>query len=768
MGQSLSFKQILLYLNVDLSSQEQTLLVSKLENAAKGNKKGFERFSNEKIQLFLNEHYPQLWKSNYKKSDAYQNLLQQEIDRRVDFAKQEGKDIDLDEIEQLSHAKLLHVVEQKYNQHLTDLDNHHAEAEKSFNESMVTYEANRLAMSVEAFLAQEFQRYQRLALTLEKLGNAIATIEKDSFKKSNLQLDASTPDYQRWAAMLVNAEDEKLDQDMKDLNIGIKRGERAERLETWAQNIGLVLKFLSISLALASMSHHFASEVTEEIVEESIEEVSLTVETTSLLTVGVIFWLKGDSKLGWVYIGIGIANLITEIITSIADFGGTHFMSTTTSASVIAFVGSACSFALAYLNQQQIDESQKRLVNINSELGLIDKELQTAAKAKQEKQKLVQGKNENLLVRRELERKLQKRVDFEISHVNKTLLLESLIEKKQRLEPSLEKQKEKINKIETSLKKLRNQKSLLESESKSDTEQTFSLLEQINHIDSVIASKLEHLEIEQQQSIKINQQYQKIISKYQKTKLDLAVLEQSEAANFVASDEIKQKLDALNSKFTGYLKREREIEHRITNSQTNDKELVAQRSALIEVSFFEKAQIKDKRISRNINIANGVILIAAGITSIVMGSIASAGTLPIIMISLSALSLGLALLRRFTFGSSPYSEKLKEQKQELMQYGKVIEHRLEIQNNLNIDDQQFNELQITLHDMIINKPGHAKQILEKISALSAANLSVEEISSARKALSTELEAFQLKQITNLLNPTNEHEQNGQYVFTTGL
>lgn len=727
---------ILDYLEVGLSQEEQQLLLLKLDAVNSANLDAYKKFPEVKQKAFLNDQYPERWKQQFTQQEEYLELFNKEMERRLNkLPENEREQADMQHIRSCTEARLMRFVNISYQHHAEAISLGEVQAVTSFEQDMLAYYQERH----NNFLVHQQMRYKGLANTLERLGKVIERIEGDNH--------ANTPDFRRWAHFLAHAEEGTAAHELKALKIGLSRDEKSEAVENWAQTAVIVLKMISLGIAIFSITTHLTNFFTEEAFKEGLEEGAVSFECGSLLVAGLILCLKGDTNLGRKYLGLGGMMLTAEIVTGIADFGP-HFMSAAGSASVLAFVGGACCLALAYINHGHMQEAIKRNDVVMQKISEIEQELDDAYQPERDKEKL-QG--EQLSLERTINiinQQLPKRLDYE----------EKLREMKQ--------SKILLDESEHALEQIRSDRDKC-IESINSAEQDLALLENNSEAQLVDKEKLklkisqsrEELEmLDSELDISHQEMRQRTVA-YQQA---LHLAQQHPGKNLESREVLTAHLETAQNTLASNVEKIEAIQQQLSKLKELQQTLTHERDSLYAISFAEKAAIKDCKMNRNYFIAYGVSLIAVGTITLALGSAATMGVLPIALLAVSAVGLGLALIKRYVIGNNPHAEKIKHAHHEIESFSKFIDTKDLIVKHLAIEDGQYVALKSFLHDLIVDSPDKAEVILEKLEQLSQVDISPQNLIEYKQDLSRLLEANGGKKLAAQLELHEEDDEREGY------
>ncbi len=367
LSSSNELKQLFSYLEVGITAPEQDFLFAKLLNSNESDSlslEAFKTFPALELVKFIDSDYKEQWLEHKNltenfvpdSSDGAQSLVRQQV---IYISKQDNdyrehietfKDGDADAVQVINNALLKHKVEILNQKKQLNLN--HADAEKEF-------------------LMSEKEAFKKQFDTLDKLYKVIGRVEGGCLNGSEgngSENHFKKADYSRWAQYLSHEKDDRTVEAISKLKIGLTRSERIEKVEHYTQMAGMVLKILSVALAISAgdFSKAFA-----ETGKDVLEQSHVATESASLLVTGIVLMLKGETKLGLTYIGIGTTMLAAQIATSLSEFG-LHMFSAAASTMLLSFVSGACCFAMAGLTQYHISKSDKKIDVLNSKIAEIN------------------------------------------------------------------------------------------------------------------------------------------------------------------------------------------------------------------------------------------------------------------------------------------------------------------------------------------------------------------------------------------------------------
>lgn len=201
--------------------------------------------------------------------------------------------------------------------------------------------------------------------------------------------------------------------------------------------------------------------------------------------------------------------------------------------------------------------------------------------------------------------------------------------------------------------------------------------------------------------------------------------------------------------------------------------LLEERTECEKVLLLEKAKVKDLKNSRNLWIASSMLFIAAGTIAMVGLSVASMGVFPLFALAVAAAGIGLAVARHYISGDHSYTEKLKEEDQNIRQYTDLLQNNQQLSDSYHIDlnaelrisSGLLNQTKVTtmrdyLRDLVVHQPQKAEQIIKALDALAdfAKNNEVTKQSSQKDKL--------LNDLKEAMNPSPHLSANKSTLFNT--
>jgi hypothetical protein len=242
----------------------------------------------------------------------------------------------------------------------------------------------------------------------------------------------------------------------------------------------------------------------------------------------------------------------------------------------------------------------------------------------------------------------------------------------------------------------------------------------------------------------------------------LNLVQQHPGKNLESSEVLTENLETAQNTLTTNAEKIEAIQQQLPQLKELQQTLTHERDSLYAISFAEKAAIKDYKMNRNYFIAYGVSLIAVGAITLALGSAATMGALPIALLAVSAVGLGLALIKRYVIGNNPHAEKIKHAHQEIESFSKFIDTKDLIVKNLAIEDSQYAALKSFLHDLIVDSPDNAEVILEKLEQLGQVDISPQNLIDYKQDLSRLLEANGGKKLAAQLELHEEDDEREGY------
>ena len=710
--------EVFTYVNVDLSEDEQALLVDKLI-ASNGEQDGgealniYRQFNPKEKQHFLNSDYPDLWLDSFRQSE---DAAQRKVIIRERLAADAS---DGEAPEELVNMFFAAYCERQYRHHCAKVREGELLANQQFDRIMLKNVAFAHVAEVVAdldeeevirqYVEDERIKYEKLVHTLQRLHTVISRVEGSQ--------DFSTSDFRRWAHFMVRAEEPEVLHMVDDLNLGAKQEVFHEKVEHYALLAAMAITGVSMLLSVLSLGHIRISESIKTITEES----HAGVEAISMLVTGIVLCLKGEKKLGAAYIATGTTLAGVQIASTVSDFGA-HFMTATAASASLGFTTGACAFAMALIDERQRQLANKRLNSILQEVDSIDAQL-----------------NREQLLRNELFAVTASQVNLGIS----IDVLEEQVVRRRSYETDLHRcqhnldlltqqageTEQEIRALATEIEKLTHQASDNARRLKGLSSLQTPLLTEPNLRHTLVLQSEEiqtRLDVQRtllqrkrqeefdigQQTLALNARLDDLLQTAESQLPALAVLLHRRDMARAKRIEMAERQEALGQ----------EIEAAIL-TEPQKQALIKEREELYCIAFHEKAKVATHTLSRNYWIVYGVASVAVA-TFALLGSVGSLGILPVVSLVSVLIGLGVTYLRHRNLGKNSKAEKLKESKAEISDFNLILKHQDLIKQRLGIDfskqvklvEGQAKTLSLKdyLMDKIVHHPDKARAIIVEL------------------------------------------------------
>lgn len=228
---------------------------------------------------------------------------------------------------------------------------------------------------------REKAKLAKLKDGLLNLHHLIAVVEDDP--------KFSTLDYRRWATTIYRP---KITEELKALNIGIKRSERIEQIEHFARYAFIAVNITALAISLFAYGHIHAGIFGSERFTDDMTLDANSLDGLMILITGIIKCWQGEYDIGLMNIGTGATLTATTLAGGIGHFTGT--ISPLAASGLMGFSYAVCMFAMGLIEQYQINQCEARIQAIKDKVTDINKQLANPELSEEEKEKLKEQKKQ--------------------------------------------------------------------------------------------------------------------------------------------------------------------------------------------------------------------------------------------------------------------------------------------------------------------------------------------------------------------------------------